>query len=208
MTGNRSLYEMAEKYPLSNRKGAIAPRIFFWFCGIKLLWPASTVELRQQSVRMKLRLESSNSRTKPTSHRGGNRQSTYMHHDNAYRVERLNVSLRHSGLQARAATGSQPSTSKSDLHTDGNGEHHGAVWDIVPGAGNHPYVARSTSSSSVRPTCTSTSSACSASLWRAAPSVPGPRDEILPADDTTRCHGTGGSAAGERNLSAVIMMAH
>ncbi len=91
------------------------------------------------------------------------------------------------------------------LHTDGNGEHHGAVGEIFPGAGNHPYVARSTSSSLVRPTRTSTSSACSASLWRAAPSVPGPRDEILPADDTTRCHGTGGSAAGERNLSAVVV---
>ena len=70
-------------------------------------------------------------------------------------------------------------------------------------AGNHPYPTRSMSSSFARPTRTSTSSASSASHCRCAPSVPGPRDEILPADDTTRCHGTGGLASGERNLSAV-----
>jgi len=70
-------------------------------------------------------------------------------------------------------------------------------------AGNHPYATRLMNSSFARPTRTSTSSASSASHCRCAPSVPGPRDDILPADDTTRCHGTGGLASEERNLSAV-----
>ncbi len=80
--------------------------------------------------------------------------------------------------------------------------------------GNHPYAARSISNSfpppapapRLRPTRTSTSSASSASHCCCAPSVPGPRDEILPAEETTRCQGTAGSADGERNLRAVVVM--
>lgn len=64
------------------------------------------------------------------------------------------------------------------------------------------------SSSFAGPSRTSTSSVSSAWRWRCAPSVPGPRDEILPAEDTTRCHGTGGSASGERNLSAARCCDH
>lgn len=73
---------------------------------------------------------------------------------------------------------------------------------IVPGSGNHPHVARFTLKSPVRPSVTSIPSASSASRCRWAPSVPGPREEIVPAAEMTRCQGTGGVTSGERNFNA------
>lgn len=70
--------------------------------------------------------------------------------------------------------------------------------------GNQPYSRRSTRMSPVRPVITSTPSATSASRWRWAPSVPGPREEIVPAEPITRCHGIGGFTFGGRNFNAVI----
>ena len=75
--------------------------------------------------------------------------------------------------------------------------------DTVPGAGNHPHVAKLTRKSPVRPSVTSIPSASSTSRWRCAPVVPGPREEIVPAAEITLCHGTGGVTSGDWNFKAV-----
>ena len=36
--------------------------------------------------------------------------------------------------------------------------------------------------------------------------MPGPLEDIVPAEATTRCHGTGGWVFGERNLRAAISL--
>jgi hypothetical protein len=77
------------------------------------------------------------------------------------------------------------------------------IVPTVPRAGNHPHVAKLTRKSPVRPSVTSIPSASSASRWRCAPVVPGPREEIVPAAETTLCHGTGGVTSGDRNFKAV-----
>lgn len=73
---------------------------------------------------------------------------------------------------------------------------------MVSAAGNHPHVLKSILISPVRPVVTSTPSASNSWHWNWAPCVPGPRDEMVPLLDTTRCHGTGGFVLGERNFKA------
>ena len=73
---------------------------------------------------------------------------------------------------------------------------------MVPTAGNHPHTLKSILISPVRPVVTSTPSASNSSRWNWAPCVPGPRDEMVPLLETTRCHGTGGFVSGERNFRA------
>jgi len=68
--------------------------------------------------------------------------------------------------------------------------------------GNQPYVRKSTLISPVRLSVTSTPSASRASRCRCAPSVPGPRELIVPEDAITLCHGTGGSMLGDNHFRA------
>lgn len=68
--------------------------------------------------------------------------------------------------------------------------------------GNQPYVRKSTLISPVWPSVTSTPSASRASRCRCAPSVPGPRELIVPEDAITLCQGTGGSTLGLSHLRA------
>ena len=69
-------------------------------------------------------------------------------------------------------------------------------------SGNQPNVPKSTLISPVRPSVTSTPSASRASRCRCAPSVPGPRELIVPEDAITLCQGTGGSISGDSHFRA------
>jgi len=68
--------------------------------------------------------------------------------------------------------------------------------------GNQPYVRKSTLISPVRPSVTWIPSASRASRCRCAPSVPGPRELIVPEDAITLCQGTGGSMSGDSHFRA------
>ena len=65
-------------------------------------------------------------------------------------------------------------------------------------SGNHPYSPHGTF---ILTTCTP--SASKATRCRSAPSVCGPREEICPVAETTRCHGT--SESGARYFRAVYI---